>query len=89
MDKTLDQLRKEIDQIDQQMIQLLAARLRVVKKVGEYKKERNLPALDQNRWQEVLANRLKQAKELNLNENFITETYELIHQEALKIENFN
>lgn len=45
----INQYRKEIEEIDLQIQALLKLRLDVVKKVGSYKKEHNLPVLDSKR----------------------------------------
>jgi chorismate mutase len=52
---SLDDLRKKIDTIDIAIIELLAKRFAVVKKIGEYKKLHTLPALDISRWNELVA----------------------------------
>jgi chorismate mutase len=82
----LDEFRQEIDAVDEQLISLLAKRMEIVKKVGAYKAERNIPPLDQKRWREVLLSKMKQAKALNLSEALVKDIYERIHKEALKIE---
>lgn len=46
MSKTLEELRKEIDQIDEQMTNLFKARMAAASQVAEYKKEKGLPVLD-------------------------------------------
>lgn len=45
----LNELRKEIDKVDKQMAELFEERMNLVKKVGQYKKEHNLPILDKER----------------------------------------
>ena len=51
----LDELRKEIDAIDAQMVRLFERRMEVTRQVGLYKLERDLPVLDLQREQAVLA----------------------------------
>ena len=46
--------RKEIDMIDNELVKLFERRLEVVTKVGEYKKENNLPILNESREVEVI-----------------------------------
>ena len=82
----LEFYRKQIDEIDAQIIDLLAKRFEVVKKVGEYKKERNIPPLQPERWQQVLQTRKNLAKEKWLNPELIGQIWDLIHQEALRLE---
>lgn len=50
----LHELRKEIDEIDEQIIELLEERVRVAKEIGEIKRELNLPIRDEKREEEVL-----------------------------------
>lgn len=50
----LDQYRKDIDAIDQELTRLFESRLNTVLKVGQYKKEHDLPVLDASREQAVI-----------------------------------
>ncbi|HHT98511.1 MAG TPA: chorismate mutase [Acholeplasma sp.] len=45
----LDELRKEINTIDEQIMDLFKQRMSVSKKIGEFKKQNNLPILDSKR----------------------------------------
>lgn len=45
----LNELRKQIDEIDEQLIQLLAERFKVTQKVGEYKMHHDVAPIDLNR----------------------------------------
>ena len=51
----LDKLREEIDQIDRELLSLFCRRMEVVAQVGQYKKERGLPVLNQGREDAILA----------------------------------
>ncbi|GAB4218749.1 MAG: hypothetical protein Fur009_1350 [Candidatus Microgenomates bacterium] len=85
----LEKYRCQIDKIDKKIIELLARRYGVVKKISCIKKELKLPALDRKRWQQVLKNRIELAKDLGLERKLIIEIYEIIHQYSLKIEENN
>lgn len=50
----LDQYRKEIDRIDQELTALFEKRLEAVLKVGEYKIKHQLPILDASREEAVI-----------------------------------
>jgi len=50
----LDEYRKELDQIDENMTQLLEARMRVAEKIAAYKHEHHVPVLDARREREIL-----------------------------------
>ena len=82
----LTNFRNQIDQIDDQLIELLAKRFEVVKQVGIYKKETDTPSLQPGRWQEVLDKRTRKAEELSLNSEFVVEVWNRIHEHALELE---
>ncbi|MBE7022239.1 MAG: prephenate dehydratase [Ruminococcaceae bacterium] len=58
----LNELRKQIDSIDSQMLALFEARMDVAKQVGAYKKERNLPIFVPEREQAVIESRVSALK---------------------------
>ena len=82
----LEIYRRQIDEIDTQIIDLLEKRFEIIKKVGKYKKERNIPPLQPERWQQVLQTRKNLAKEKWLNPELIEKIWNLIHEEALRLE---
>ncbi len=45
----LDQIRKDIDQIDQELVALLERRMVCVGQIVEYKEQQGLPVLDQGK----------------------------------------
>lgn len=53
--RTLEELRVEIDRIDQQMVQLFEERMQVVAEVMAVKKAAGLPILDASREETVVA----------------------------------
>ena len=84
----MDQLQKhrqQIDQIDAEIIRLIARRLEVVQKISKFKQNRQIPTLDQERWQKVLNSRADQAQVLGLDPELIKTIYEEIHKFILKI----
>lgn len=83
---TLQQLRKKIDQIDGQIIDLLIQRCDIVLDIGAYKRLHNIPYLDRVRWSEVLQSNIIQGKKKWLSEKFVTDLRERIHYESLKIQ---
>ena len=50
-------LRREIDGIDRQMVELFRQRMDVTRRVGEYKQANGIPVLDQERERQVLQNK--------------------------------
>ena len=50
----MDNYRKVIDDLDNKIMSLLVDRLQVVKDVGSYKKQNNIPVFDKKREQKIL-----------------------------------
>jgi len=57
----LESWRAEIDRCDRQIIELLAHRFDLVRRIGQYKAAHSLPVLDEVREKELLADRERQA----------------------------
>lgn len=82
----LEELREKIDQIDREIIENIATRMRIVDKIGEYKKENNVTVFQLKRWKEILETRPEWAQSLLLNPSFVEEIYKLIHNESIRIQ---
>ena len=86
MKKTLEEYRKEIDTVDEELLTILAKRFEIVREIGKLKKEKNILPLDEKRWEEVIKKINSKAKKLNLSNDFIKNMYDEIHKVALMIE---
>ena len=64
----LDKHRKEIDKIDDNIIELLEQRFNLVVEIGQYKKEHNLPIYDSKREEELINNLLNKINDNELKE---------------------
>ena len=82
----LDNLRKNIDNIDEQLVELITKRIEIVKKIGEFKKQNNLPIVDKNRFENVLEKVEKTAIQQGLSPDFVKELYEVIHKYSCEVE---
>lgn len=69
MDK-LELLRKEIDDIDGQLVELFEKRMETVLKVGAYKTKMNLPILNESREEEVITKNIDYLRDRSL-ENYL------------------
>lgn len=81
----LDELRRGIDAVDQQILKLLHERVRLVMAVGEYKRERSMKVYDPDRERELLA-RLCKAAEPPLDADTIRRIFERLVDECRRIE---
>lgn len=59
----LSDYRKELDAIDAQLLELFKQRMETVKGIAQYKKENNLPILQQSRERDILSNAAAKAGE--------------------------
>lgn len=50
-------LRRQIDEVDEQLLSLLAKRMHISQEIGTYKKEHNMPILQNKRYDEILDKR--------------------------------
>lgn len=82
----LKNYRAQIDTLDKEIIYLLSRRFTIVNEVWILKKENNIPALQESRWNELLSENIEVWKELWVSESFIIDVWERIHKEALNIE---
>ena len=77
-------LRAEIDELDEQLWDTIAARMDVSKRIGEWKKAHGVAPLQPERVK-VIGERLKVTGErLHLSEDFIQKMWDIIHEESLK-----
>lgn len=81
----LDELRRSIDAVDQQILKLVHERVRLVMQVGEYKRERGIPVYDPAR-ERALLERLCKAAEPPLDADTVRRIFERLVDESRRIE---
>ena len=77
-------LRKQIDELDNDLMSLLAKRMRVCREIGQYKKEHNMTVLQANRYNEILEKRGAQGALCGMSADFIAQILEGIHEESVR-----
>jgi chorismate mutase len=82
----LEQLREEIDFLDNELIDLLARRMAVSKKIGAFKKSNNVTILQIRRWKKILQTQTKHGKIVGFDNEFIRSLFNLIHDESIKVQ---
>lgn len=82
--ENLSELRRQIDQIDEQLLELLAKRMRISREIGVYKKEHNMPILQSPRYNEILTKRSDMGQAMELDTNFVKEILKEIHEESVR-----
>jgi chorismate mutase len=80
----LDELRESINKIDDQLLSVFMNRMAVVANIGKYKKENNVTILQTSRWEELLNDKITQAKAMGLDPDFVKQLYILIHEDSIR-----
>jgi chorismate mutase len=84
--RTLDELRDDIDRVDEVIVRLLNERARVAVEVGLLKKSLNVPIYQPDREKQVLAHVRGVASEGPLGPDAIARLFERIIDEARRLE---
>ena len=82
--ESLALLRQQIDQIDNDLIEILAKRMRISREIGQYKKEHRMQIVHTDRYDDILKSRRKLAEELGMSGNFMQTIVEAIHEESVR-----
>lgn len=82
--ENLHELRSQIDECDNNLIEVLAKRMRVAREIGTYKKEHNMQILQTGRYNEILDKRGAQGALCGMDAGFIKKVFEAIHEESVR-----
>ena len=80
----LKQLRSQIDECDNDLMQILAKRMRIAREIGTYKKEHGMTILQAGRYNEILDKRGSQGALCGMDPAFIKVVFEAIHAESVR-----
>lgn len=82
--ENLNILRKQIDECDNELIQILSKRMRIAREIGTYKKEHDMAILQTGRYNEILDKRGSQGALCGMDSEFIKNVFEAIHEESVR-----
>lgn len=85
-DIQLSLLREQIDRLDQQLLQLCAARFDVVRQIAAVKRQGNMAIFQPKRWDTLLQQHLAAGAELGLAEDFVKDLFAKIHAESIRLQ---
>ena len=80
----LSQIREGIDQLDREIFEVLAERMKAVEEIGRYKKQNDVTVFQVNRWNEIMRTRAEWAEELGLSKEFMEEVFTQIHDASIR-----
>lgn len=79
----LKTLRSQIDLIDDQIMDIMGKRMKIVDNIGAMKKKNNVAILQVKRWNQILQRMIQLGDEYTLSEEFVLKIYKAIHQESI------
>ncbi len=82
--ESINQLRSQIDEFDDQLMDLLSKRMRVCREIGQYKKEHNMTVVQAGRYNDIQSKRGVQGSLCGMSPEFTTHIFELIHEESVR-----
>ena len=82
--ESLHELRQQIDTCDNELMEILAKRMRICREIGTFKKEHNMTVLQTGRYNEILDKRGAQGSLCGMDADFIKQVFEAIHEESVR-----
>jgi len=82
----LDRLRSMIDSIDEELLEGIAKRMRLIERVGNYKRDNNITIFQPQRLSEIRETRTNFGKKLKLEEEFIRKILKDLHDESIRFQ---
>lgn len=82
----LDGLRREIDRLDDQIVDLLGERFALLREVAAYKRPRDIPVVIPERIAEVVERCVARGQRLGLDAQMLRDIYARVIDEACRVE---
>lgn len=82
--ESLGKLRQQIDRLDDELLDLLAKRMRVAREIGQYKREHNMPVVQAGRYNDLMQHRVEAGTALDMSADFIRNVLAAIHEESVR-----
>ena len=82
--ESLETLRRQIDECDNALLELLSKRMRVCREIGQYKREHNMTVVQTDRYNEILDKRGAQGVLCGMDGEFVKTIFEAIHEESVR-----
>lgn len=82
--ENLSELRRQIDDCDNNLIEILSKRMRISREIGTYKKEHDITILQRTRYDEIISKRSAQGQQCGMDGEFIKKVFEAIHEESIR-----
>lgn len=86
-DDEMGRHRTLISDLDFNLIELLAQRMKISEKIGTLKKENNIAIFQPERWKIITEYALQKADETGMSSEFIEKVFKAIHEESIEVQN--
>ena len=83
----IDQLRAQIDVLDENLLWLLHSRMDVSRKIGAYKRDHNVAILQAGRWDALLSAMVEKGGRYGMSPAFVHAVMNAIHDESVRVQN--
>lgn len=82
--ESLEAFRRDIDRLDDELVELLAKRMEVSREIGKYKRLHGLPVIQTERYKDLMERRVNEGERLDLSPDFVRALLALIHEESVR-----
>lgn len=84
--ESLAMLRRQIDDADTELLEILRRRMEIAREIGHYKKAHGMPVVQIDRHDEIMSKRLAEAGKAGLSEDFLRSVLSAIHGESVRVQ---
>ncbi len=84
VESSLNEMRGRIDQMDRQILALLASRMEVVRDIGDFKRLHDITIYQADRWDKVRQDRLALGKAMGLSKSFLEQHCNNVLKESIR-----
>ncbi|HQU73440.1 MAG TPA: chorismate mutase [Calditrichia bacterium] len=82
----LADMRHEIDETDQELLEIMRRRTEIVARIGKLKRDHHMTILQVSRWKQLLEDRLQRGNRIGLEEDFVEDIFRVIHERSIKMQ---
>jgi chorismate mutase len=82
--ENIEEIRHKIDEVDLELLNLLARRMRLSEDIGRFKRRNNISILQTTRWNEILERSFVSGRERGLSDGFVEKYLSAVHQESIE-----
>ena len=82
--ENLAMLRRQIDSIDNELLDVLARRMGICREIGQYKKEHKMTIVQAGRLDTIMNSRCAAAAELGMDPAFMRAVFSAVHEESVR-----